>query len=73
MQVGDGDLYRYRFKQGQYEMVQAKRGTHSDAAMIQSDQGRVDSSNRVGCTVGGSGSLAVGLAGLALVLRRRRR
>jgi len=72
-QVGDGDLYRYRFKQGLYEMVQAKRGTHTDAAMIQSDQGYVDSTNNVGCAVGGSGSLALGLAGLGLVVGRRRR
>jgi MYXO-CTERM domain-containing protein len=73
MQVGDGDLYRYRFKQGMYEMVRAQRGAHGDAAMIQSDQGYVDSTNNVGCAVGGSGSLVVGLVGLGLVGRRRRR
>jgi len=72
-QVGDGDLYRYRFKKGLYEMVRAQRGTHTDAAMIQSDQGYVDSTNNVGCAVGGSGSLMVGLAGLGLVVGRRRR
>lgn len=72
-QVGEGDLYRYQFKKGQYEMVRAQRGTHAAAAMIQSDQGDVDSTNNVGCAVGGSGSLAVGLVGLGLVVRRRRR
>jgi hypothetical protein len=72
-QVGDGDLYRYRFKQGMVEKVQAKRGAHTDAAMIESDQGYVDSTNDVGCAVGGSGSLGGGLAGLGLVMRRRRR
>jgi MYXO-CTERM domain-containing protein len=72
-QVGDGDLYRYRFKAGRFQMVQATRGTHSDAVMIQSDEGRVDSSNNVGCTAGGGGSLVVGLAALGLIGRRRRR
>ena len=72
MQVGDGDLYRYRFKKGLFEMVRAQRGTHADTAMIQSDQGYVDSTNHVGCAVGGSGSLGGGLAGLGLVVRRRR-
>jgi MYXO-CTERM domain-containing protein len=72
MQVGDGDLYRYRFKKGLYEMVRAQRGAYGDAAMIQSDQGYVDSTNNVGCAVGGSGSLVVGLVGLGLVVRRRR-
>jgi uncharacterized protein (TIGR03382 family) len=71
-QVGDGDLYRYRFKEGQFQMVQATRGRLSDAVMIQSDEGRVGSSNNVGCTAGGGGSLAVGLLGLAMVRRRRR-
>jgi MYXO-CTERM domain-containing protein len=41
--------------------------------MIQSDEGRVDSSNNVGCTAGGGGSLVVGLAALGLIGRRRRR
>jgi MYXO-CTERM domain-containing protein len=73
-QVGDGDLYRYRFKQGQFQMVQATRGRHSDAVMIQSDEGRVGSTNDIGCTAGGGGSLVVGVVGLALVgVRRRRR
>lgn len=72
-QSGDGDLYRYRFQRGMFEMVQAQRGAHRDAVMIQADAGFVDSSNRVGCTAGGSGSLLVGLAGLGLVAVRRRR
>ncbi len=72
-QVGDGDLYRYQFKQGMYEMVQARRGTHMDEVRIQSDEGFVDSSNDVGCAAGGGSSLLVGLAGLGLVGRRGRR
>jgi len=73
MQVGEGDLYRYRFKAGLYQMVRAQRGSHGDAVMIQSDAGHVDSTNNIGCSVGGNGSLAVGLVGLGLVVRRRRR
>jgi MYXO-CTERM domain-containing protein len=74
-QGGDGDLYRYRFKQGLFAMVQARRGEHIDGAMIQSDQGFVDSTNKIGCSAGGGGSLVVGLAALGLVGvgRRRRR
>jgi MYXO-CTERM domain-containing protein len=73
MQTADGDLYRYKFKAGQYAMVRAQRGTHADVAMIQSGGGYVDSTNRVGCTAGGGGSLMVGLLGFGLVWRRRRR
>jgi MYXO-CTERM domain-containing protein len=73
-QLGDGDLYRYQFRSGRYEMVRAQRGTHSDAAMIQSSGGFVDSTNNVGCAAGGGGgSLAVGLAALGLIAGRRRR
>lgn len=73
MQLGDGDLYRYRFKKGLYEMVEAQRGTHVDQAMIQSDEGHVSSTNHIGCAAGGGGSLVVGLVGFALVGVRRRR
>jgi hypothetical protein len=70
-QTADGDLYRYRFKQGQPHQVQALRGTHTDTTTIQSDQGYVSSSNAVGCAAGGGGgSLIIGAAGL---LGRRRR
>ena len=75
-QVGDGDLYRYQFKKGQFAMVQAKRGTHTDTVAIQSEGGHVDSTNNIGCAAGGGGSLAGGLVGLAMVGlagRRRRR
>jgi uncharacterized protein (TIGR03382 family) len=54
-------------------MVQARRGTHSDSVMIQSEGGRVGSSNTIGCAAGGGGSLAVGLAVGAVALGRRRR
>lgn len=74
-QTGDGDLYRYRFKRGALEMVEARRGAHSDAVMIQSDDGFVDSSNEVGCAAGGGGggALAIGLIGAWLVVTGRRR
>jgi MYXO-CTERM domain-containing protein len=76
MQVADGDLYRYQLKAGSSVMVQARRGAHTDAAMIHSQGGFVDSTNHVGCSAGrggGAGSLLVGLAGLGLVAVRRRR
>jgi uncharacterized protein (TIGR03382 family) len=54
--------------------VQARRGAHTDSVMIQSEGGRVDSTNNIGCAAGGGGSLAVGLVGLGVVgLGRRRR
>jgi hypothetical protein len=71
-QQGEGDLYRYQFKAGQYVMVQAQRGAHADQAQIQSEGGRVGSTNHVGCAAGGGGSLAVGLVGLGLMAVRRR-
>ena len=73
-QLGEGDLYRYQLKKGKFEMVQARRGSHTDTAMIQSGGGVVDSTNNIGCSAGGGGGLAVGLAGLGLagVGRRRR-
>jgi hypothetical protein len=73
-QVGDGDLYRYQFRKGDYQMVEARRGAHMDHAMIQSGGGLVDSTNHVGCSACGSGSLVVGLIGLGVVgVGRRRR
>lgn len=83
MQTADGDLYRYQFKSGRFEMVRAQRGVHSDSAMIQSEGGFVDSTNHVGCAAGGGGGaggggwLIAGLAALGLVrvrvrVRRRR-
>lgn len=74
-QTSDGDLYRYRYKAGQSAMVQAQRGAHMGEAMIQLEagSGSVDSTNRVGCSAGGGGSLGVGLVGIGLVCSRRRR
>jgi uncharacterized protein (TIGR03382 family) len=74
MQLGDGDLYRYKYAPGLYHMVTAKRGGHTDSVMIQSEGGFVDSSNEIGCsTTTGSGACAMlGVIGFA-VLRRRRR
>jgi MYXO-CTERM domain-containing protein len=75
VQQGDGDLYRYQFKSGQFVMVRAQRGTHADAVQIQSEGGHVGSTNHIGCAAGGGGgSLWGGLVGLGLLgLWRRRR
>jgi MYXO-CTERM domain-containing protein len=73
MQIGDGDLYRYRFKKGQFQMVQARRGSHTDSAMIQSDEGHVGSTNNIGCSTGGGASWLVGLVGVGMIVVRRRR
>jgi len=71
--LGDGDLYRYEYKKGDVVTVIASRGTLSDSTTIQSDGGYVDSSNNLGCAAGGgSVGVLVGLAGIALVARRRR-
>ena len=70
-----GDLYRYEYKHGANTMVTAQTGGMSGAAMIQSDAGFVDSSNRVGCSAAGAGGgplLAFAALGLVAVRRRRR-
>jgi hypothetical protein len=72
-QPGDGDLYRYRYRNGSTQSVQAKRGAHEATVMIHSDGGYVSSSNTVGCGAGGGGSLGAGLVGVGLVIAARRR
>jgi hypothetical protein len=78
-ETADGDLYRYSYKKGQYQMVTAARAGHSDTTMIQSDGGYVDSSNNIGCaaapghTRGAAPLAASALVGLVLVAARRRR
>jgi hypothetical protein len=72
-QTGDGDLYRYEYKQGDYQTVTATRGSLADSAQIQSDAGYVDSSNNLGCADAGGGGAGVGgLVVAAIVMRRRR-
>ena len=70
-----GDLYRYEFKAGKWEMVTAKQGGHQDSRMIQSDAGYVDSTNHIGCAAGGGGASPLLVLGalLGVSLRRRRR
>jgi len=73
MQIGDGDLFRYEFDPDQPRELTARRGTHSDTITVHSAGGSVDSSNDLGCSSSApTGGVAL-IAGLALVLRRRRR
>jgi MYXO-CTERM domain-containing protein len=73
-ELGDGDLFRYKFKSDVTSRVRARRGSHSDTAEIHAEDGFVDSSNRVGCSAASGGaSLLTGLALAGLVGFRRRR
>jgi hypothetical protein len=74
-QTGDGDLYRYEYKQGMYQTVTATRGALKDSAQIQSDGGFVDSSNNIGCADAGGGGSGLGVIAMAaiVIVRRRRR
>ena len=67
-----GDLYRYEFKAGKFEMVTAHEAGHQDSVMIQSDAGFVDSTNNIGCAAGGGAASPLLVLG-ALGLRRRKR
>ncbi len=68
-----GDLYRYEYKSGQYEMVTAATGGHQDSMQIQSDQGYVDSTNNIGCAATGGASSPLLVLGALALLRRKRR
>jgi hypothetical protein len=50
-QLGEGDLYRYNYAPGAPVMLVADDGTHSAAAPLHVGEGRVDSSNNVGCAI----------------------
>lgn len=68
-----GDLYRYKFEANESTFVTAERNGHSDTVDISSDEGFVDSSNRVGCnTSAGGAGIVVALGLLGLVGRRRK-
>ena len=67
-----GDLYRYEYKAGKYEMVTARMAGHQDSLQIQSDAGFVDSTNNIGCAAGGGAASPLLVLG-AIGLRRRKR
>jgi hypothetical protein len=76
-QVGMGDLYRYPYKPGMTKSLGASAPNGMNvSATIHGGQGYVDSTNNIGCSIGGRGR-AGGLASLAalllfgLALRRR--
>lgn len=78
-QVGLGDLYRYEFESGRERTLCARHNEQEAFASIHAAGGWVDSTNRLGCSVGVAGiargfalpALAA-LAPLLLVWRRRR-
>jgi hypothetical protein len=77
-QAGIGDLYRYPYEPAEPKSLGATGPNGmSVSAMIHGGQGYVDSTNNIGCSIGGRGSassLALAftlLAALALALRRR--
>ncbi len=67
----EGDLYRYEYKGGQFQMVTASIDGHQDSAQIQSDKGYVDSTNNVGCAATGGASSPLLVLGALGLLRRR--
>jgi uncharacterized protein (TIGR03382 family) len=72
-EIGEGDLYRYRYAEGLERQVTAMAAGHSDTVTIHSEGGFVDSSNDVGCaaTSPSSGAL-LGVVAMLLLRRRRR-
>ena len=75
MQAECGDLYCYRFKAGHRELVQLLSSDGPGGELtLEMDQSYVFpyAAPMVVCSVGGGGSLVVGLVGLGLVVRRRR-
>lgn len=74
---GLGDLYRYNFAPGMVRELCARHGAHETFATIQSSGGFVDSTNRIGCSVGAVGAsgglplAALALVGVAFIRRRR--
>lgn len=78
-QDGYGDLYRYSYVPDAYRMLSAHFAAHAANAMIHANEGFVDSTNNLGCSVGGvgmpaaAGSIAPLLVALAALRMRRRR
>jgi hypothetical protein len=77
LEGGFGDLYRYEFVPGEYHMLEAFHGAAANQVRIQGEEGFVDSTNRLGCTIVGvglpSGGAWIAVALLGLVVLRRRR
>ncbi len=76
--TGMGDLFTYNFAAGHTRQLEAHVGDTSATATIHGTDGSVSSSASVGCSAvpgAASGALpfGLGLVGLALVVRRRRR
>lgn len=75
-QTGEGDLYRYEFKHGMRRMLSAQHGAMAANLMIEGKPGYVDSTNNIGCAMGGragGGGITAALLALAAVVLRRRR
>lgn len=73
VQSGLGDLFRYEYDPAQTVTMRASYGDAAGEAVIHSSDGYVDSSNNVGCdATGGRSSAIAALAGLGLLIRRRR-
>lgn len=76
---GLGDLFRYGLAPGAFRMLGARAGSMNAEVMIQANEGYVDSTNRLGCSVAsvGAGSAAalppIALGALALLMRIRSR
>lgn len=75
-QEGLGDLYRYALDSRQKKALTAQAGALGATAMIHGKDGYVDSTNHLGCAIGGrrDGAFStVACVALALFLARRRR
>lgn len=75
---GAGDLFRYDYDSSRREQLVARHGDLDAAAEIHAGEGYVDSSNELGCSMGGRSGGAWGLlmlltAGLGRRARRRNR
>lgn len=71
-----GDMFRYEIDPSESQELVARRGDLTTAVSISAGEGMVDSSNEVGCSIGGrrGGGWALGMLVIAgLVSRRRRR
>lgn len=73
LEPGTGDLFSYNYDEDHREDLVARHGDLDATVEIRAGEGRVDSSNNQGCSVGGrsGGTAALFLLGL-IGLRRRR-